>query len=492
MIRDALDAALSDTQAEAGARLARRQEIERPDVILVVLDELSCRFLTGPILAAMQALGVEIPILAGLMDSQVQGYCAYPSCAPARASMLTALSVQHHGQFHNGLPLLESNECWPAWFRAAGYTTGSFGKLHTNGTEEDGHFGFDRLLSAKSPDWGAVQSAAVAAGGGEGFAGNYYDETDDPLFTEMEGFTGRGMRSKVRTDDQACADTVMVDTALDWVTAQRALGLPVLAHISLLKPHYPFNVPSQFYNLVDPGEVDLSLLHPREAAGVDVVDDYLFAERNMVNAQEEHYRLYVARYMGTIAYVESLLKHIIEDVVTLDTLLCIMGDHGEYAGDRGLWFKTGMREESIRIPISFQWEAVKDEAAPFVYPGLVSGMDIGPTLAGLAGVPVPSGLDGVDLSVPLLLEEPGMGRQSLYVCAWVTTPTDPAARQEAFIVPNGPNYTKSLRYYNNGSAHGEQFLLVEVEGLDEVSRVDDLTSERWFNQQRVPLGGRAR
>ena len=493
MIRTAVDAALTVAFNTAGERLAARQAAGRPDVIWVVLDEQSCRFLEGPLLEAMQDLGIEIPLLAELMESKTQGYCTFPSCAPARASMMTALSVQHHGQFNNGITLVEpATECFPAWFQAAGYATGSFGKMHTKGTEEDGSYGFDRLLSEESSDWGTVQSAAVSAGGGAGFAGNYYDSTDDPIFTTMEGYTGRGMRSKVRTDDNVCQDSVMVDTAIAWVTTQRAAGTPVLAHISLVKPHYPFNVPQRFYDLVDPADVDLDLMHPREAVGVDVVDDYLFTLRGMSSATDEHYRLFIARYMGTIAYVESLLQTIVDELVTDDTLLCVMGDHGEYAGDRGLWFKTGLREEAIRIPVAFKWPAVKGDSEPFVYPGLFSGMDVGPTLAGLAGVPVPAGVDGVDLSVPLLMGEPQMGRTELYACAWVVNTADPTSRQEAFICPDGAGYSKSLRYYDNGTAHGEQFLTVQVDGLEEISREDDVSGEAWFNEVRVQLGSRSR
>ena len=227
------------------------------------------------------------------------------------------------------------------------------------GTEEDGSYGFTRLLSAQSSDWGAVQSAAVAAGGGAGFAGNYYDSTDDPLFTTMEGYTGRGMRSKVRTGRLRVPRHGDGRAAIDWVTAQRAAGTPVLAHISLLKPHYPFNVPQRFYDLVDPADIDLDLMHPREAVGVDVVDDYLFTLRGMSAATDALPPVH--RSHGDDCLPGELAARS-DELVTEDTVLCVMGDRNTSAtvgsGSRrgyawrsaSLWPSSGAPSRVTRSP----------------------------------------------------------------------------------------------------------------------------------------------
>jgi arylsulfatase A-like enzyme len=85
-----------------------------------------------------------------------------------------------------------------------------------------------------------------------------------------------------------------------------------------------------------------------------------------------------------------------------DTILVYTSDHGDMIGCHGLEAKRWPYEESARIPFLIRYpRAIRPGtviADPFGSP------DVYPTLAGLAGVGVPQGLDGMDFS-PLLRGE---------------------------------------------------------------------------------------
>src|SRR5690606_6522989 len=73
-----------------------------------------------------------------------------------------------------------------------------------------------------------------------------------------------------------------------------------------------------------------------------------------------------------------------------------LSDQGEMGGSHGLRNKQVPYEESLPLPLVFRLPGVLPRGAE--HDGLMSGLDVFPTTAGLCGVEVPAGLDGRDLS----------------------------------------------------------------------------------------------
>jgi choline-sulfatase len=108
---------------------------------------------------------------------------------------------------------------------------------------------------------------------------------------------------------------------------------------------------------------------------------------------------------GRITLVDDHLQRIVSLLdmagVLDDTFLTFLSDHGDMMGEHGLWYKNTAFEASSRVPLIF--------TGPGIQPGrlneTVSLLDLGPTIAGLAGIPaLPVQSDGRDLS-PLLRGE---------------------------------------------------------------------------------------
>jgi iduronate 2-sulfatase len=83
-----------------------------------------------------------------------------------------------------------------------------------------------------------------------------------------------------------------------------------------------------------------------------------------------------------------------------NTIVVVWGDHGWHLGDHGMWCKHTNYEQAARIPLIVAMPGKNGSVSS----ALVETADLYPTLAGLAGLPAPAGLDGK--SFDDLLENP--------------------------------------------------------------------------------------
>jgi arylsulfatase A-like enzyme len=111
-------------------------------------------------------------------------------------------------------------------------------------------------------------------------------------------------------------------------------------------------------------------------------------------------------YYGMIESLDDEFQRLLQALdqagVADDTIIVYSSDHGDMIGSQGLKAKRWPYEESARIPFLIRYpRAIKPGtviADPFGSP------DVYPTLAGLAGLKAPAGVDGADFS-PLLRGE---------------------------------------------------------------------------------------
>lgn len=159
-------------------------------------------------------------------------------------------------------------------------------------------------------------------------------------------------------------DRAMLDPALAWVDAQASEpDRPFFLTVLTLASHHKYTVPSRW---------------PREElAAHPALDDYLNA----------------------IAYVDDFLGALLDGLdargLLDDTVVVVVGDHGEGFGEHGRYqHDTVIYEEGLWVPLVL--------AGPGVAPGQRVGglrqhVDIAPTVLELTGAPVRSGLPGESL-----------------------------------------------------------------------------------------------
>ena len=86
-----------------------------------------------------------------------------------------------------------------------------------------------------------------------------------------------------------------------------------------------------------------------------------------------------------------------------DTIIVMHADHGYALGEHGMWEKKSNWDMAVRVPLMIKAPG-GSKSAGRVTASYTDLVDVFPTLAALAGLPVPLGVDGDDVSA--LFEDP--------------------------------------------------------------------------------------
>jgi arylsulfatase A-like enzyme len=118
---------------------------------------------------------------------------------------------------------------------------------------------------------------------------------------------------------------------------------------------------------------------------------------------EEFARSNLPDYYGMVESLDVEFKRILDALdrsgAAKNTIVCYSSDHGDMIGCQGYKAKRWPYEESVRVPILIRYPGVIRAGQVIEDP--FSTVDVYPTLAGLAGIRAPEGLDGLDYS-PML------------------------------------------------------------------------------------------
>jgi choline-sulfatase len=190
--------------------------------------------------------------------------------------------------------------------------------------------------------------------------------------------------------------------------------------VGLVGPHCPFVCPPDlfrkyFETVTIPEFPDgyLKGMHPYHRRT---------RERSRIDDLSQHeIRRTRAAYYGMVEYDDmlvGLLLEALEDEGVMDeTLIIYTSDHGDMAGEHGLWWKMSFFEGSAGVPLIVSLP--RDFRAGVPEPAPVSLTDIASTLAGVAGAP------GI----------PGTGDRSLLGCVTGEEQGERRAFSELFIDP---------------------------------------------------------
>jgi len=319
--------------AAAGTLLAAEK---RPNVLVVMSDQESAR-LPGP---------ANLPNRQRLQSSGLtfrSAFCNTPQCSPARSALLTGLEPNRTEVVTNvdngslGKPLPPSMPTIGTFFQKAGYRTGYFGKWHLG-------------------DRGADQFGFTTASAGK----------DDAVATH----------------------------AAAWIRQQTG---PWMAWVSILNPHDIYFPPDGFDAVpIRPGvRPPFSTLENLDSKPPDQKNFAKATSSKFQNPDDwMHYRSY---YLNLVEKVDTNLGTVLGAVPDLNsTVIAYTTDHGDGLGEHGLGFKGPfMYEELINIPLVIS--GPKELVERGERNDMVCQADLLPTLCGMARVPVPKGLSGIDL-----------------------------------------------------------------------------------------------
>ncbi|MBN1816330.1 MAG: sulfatase [Sedimentisphaerales bacterium] len=133
-----------------------------------------------------------------------------------------------------------------------------------------------------------------------------------------------------------------------------------------------------------------------------------------------------------------------------NTVIILMGDNGFFLGEHGLAGKWYPYEESIRVPLIVYDPRIPNRLRGKRRSEWALNIDLAPTILSLAGVDIPQGMQGLDLS-PLLAGKRSLWRSDFYYDHRIGIPTIPQC--EALVAGR----YKYLRYTQSEPLYEELF-----------------------------------
>jgi arylsulfatase A-like enzyme len=239
------------------------------------------------------------------------------------------------------------------------------------------------------------------------FHGGMGSHFETPMF---DIHAGKPVNDRVETKFDA---EVIADAAARFI-GNRPDDRPFFAFVSFLTPHDPRKVPNEYHRMYDPSKLPLppnfAPEHPFDNGDLKTRDE-LLAEFPRSEAEvRQHIADYYAATTATDAAVGRVLDALEQNQLSNETIVVFAGDNGLAVGQHGLMGKQSLYEHSIRVPLIMRG------------PGIPRGKrlstlcllsDVYPTIASLAGMPVPSGVDSLSL-LPALHGETEDVRQATF------------------------------------------------------------------------------
>jgi len=348
----------------------------RPNVLFISVDDLNND------LGCYGNGTVQSPNIDRLATRGVRfdrAYTQYPLCNPSRASLLSGRRPEQTGIYElQTAPRRAMPEAifLPQLFRQNGYFTARYGKVY--------HEGRDDKHSWDVSDSSEFVDEEERSAHQQRYARPQNERTPDwrPLNTP-EGLTRD-------------ARTVAAVTRL--MEEQVAAGRPFFLAAGLNKPHLPWNVPKSYYGLYAAERIRIDPEPPLRRIPLVALMTELYGAAQPASRAEA-----IAAYYAAITYLDRQVGVLLDQLDRLKlwerTIVVLFSDHGFHLGDHGgLWAKLTLFEQSARTPLLIAAPGGRRGVAS---PRVVELLDLYPTLAELAGLPRPVGIEGRSL-VPLL------------------------------------------------------------------------------------------
>ncbi len=383
----------------AAAVPARAQEPPRPNVVLIVMDDVGY----GDY-GSYGAPDVKTPNIDSLArnGTRLTDFYAAPSCSPTRAALI---SGRYQQRFRIEVPIPNAGTAGDQGLRPTGYSlpqllknngyrTALIGKWHLGYTKElsPGAHGFDYFFGFKS---GLI---------------DYYQHTDQSgqhdLFEDDEPTHVTGYSTDLFTQRSV---KFIEDSA----------GSPFFLELSYNAAHWPFQVPDQ--PSVAPGNA--RLVQPQEEP---------------TSTRQDYVRILERADQG----VGQILAALERRGLTRDTLVIFTNDNGgEWLSRNAPLFhrKQTLWEGGIRVPAILKWPGRIPAGQVSGQVGIV--MDLTATILAATGSPVPAEarLEGIDL-LPLLQRGQARAERTLFFRYTLPTRRQRAVRQGDWkLMIDGPN-----------------------------------------------------
>ena len=184
---------------------------------------------------------------------------------------------------------------------------------------------------------------------------------------------------------------------LDQIESARS---PFFLHAAYDAPHPPYFAPPPYDGIVDPDDVELPPSYERD--GCPEWQTVVRAQLRTEKATESDIRKLLSVYYGMIAYADAEMQRLHAEMekrgLLENTWIIFTSDHGDFAGEKGMFAKTeSLYECLLHVPMFI----VPPPGIPFPRgertDELIDTVDLFPTILDMAGIDIPWYAQGHDL-----------------------------------------------------------------------------------------------
>ena len=342
-------------------------------------------------------------------------------CAPSRASLLTGLYPDNTRVWDLETQIRDENPnvvTLPQHFKNNGYYSVGLGKIFDSRSVDNGY---------DSKSW-STQFL-------QGMPNQYYFSNDagksgyqDPLVHQainqynsyissnnITSFNGKREARKLfplckpstegnqDLPDDGYVDGARTNYAMIKMEEAANSGKPFFLAVGYTKPHLPFVAPKKYWDLYDRNNISI---HPEQGRDSSIPSIAFHNNHELVNSYSDipingnitidKQKELIHGYKACVSYVDAqvgkLLSKLDELGLSDNTIIVLWGDHGWHLGDHGLWIKHTNFEQAVSSPMIIYSPDHGIENNKTNSP--VELLDIYPTLCDLAGISIPSEVEG--------------------------------------------------------------------------------------------------
>ncbi|MCB1740933.1 MAG: sulfatase-like hydrolase/transferase [Gammaproteobacteria bacterium] len=313
-------------------------DVQPTNLILICSDEHN-REITGcygndivrtPNLDALAARGTRFD----------NAYTNCPICVPARASLATGRYAHQIRKWDNGHPYFGEPRSFGHRLIEHQRQVAAIGKLHYRSTRDPNgwseEIGTLHVIEEIGDIAGCIRK----------------DMLPRRTAHNLARQAGRGDSSYQRYDNSSA------DNAVKWLerAASQPSEQPWMLYVGFVMPHFPLVARPEFFDLYPPESLPWPRAyarserpdHPvlRELARIQCYDDYF---------DEQTVRIARAAYFGMVTHLDKCVGRVLETLertgLASTTRVIYTSDHGDNLGNRGMWGKSNMFEESAAVPM---------------------------------------------------------------------------------------------------------------------------------------------
>ena len=371
-----------------------------PDILFIAIDDLNDWI--GVLGGHPQAETPRIDELAERGMVFTNAHTAAPLCNPSRTALLTGLRPSTSGVYDNRpdwrqLEVFKNRPTLPRFLRERGYETIGAGKIfhaHTYSSEGFSGYNDQNAWSDFFPSLDKQLPDEVVPAGRPVNGNPYVKDFDWSALTESAGEMG---------------DTKVAI----WISTQliRPHKKPRFVAAGIYRPHLPWYTPKAHFEKYPLSKIQLPAIQASDLDDVPEIATVPFLEDTTRPPMALHrwivaegkWRQGVQAYLASVNYADSEVGRILDGLDASgrreETVIVLFSDHGFHLGEKQRWRKQTLWQESTRVPLIIVAPGITTRGSRSSQP--VSLMDIYPTLAELAGLPIPEYLEGRSL-LPLL------------------------------------------------------------------------------------------